>query len=160
MQKGFTLLELMIVVSIMGILSTIALPVYQDRVIRAQVAEVIEFSQFARTSVAEYHRRFQRMPRNNAEAGLPEPERIIGSFVTRLEVREGAVHVTMGHRANRNAHGKIVSFRPGAVVGAPIVPLSWACGKATLPAALKTYGSDDTSLPATFLPIDCRPGPT
>jgi type IV pilus assembly protein PilA len=155
-NRGFTLIELMIVIAIMGILLTVALPTYQDRIIRTQVSEAIAFADFARTSVAEYYRRHQRFPKSNAEAGLPEAEKIVGSYVARLDVRDGAIHVTLGHRVNRNAEGKVVSFRPGAVAGAQVVPLSWACGNATLPEALKVAGKNETSLQPTFLPVDCR----
>ena len=155
-SRGFTLIELMIVIAILGILLTTAMPTFQDRIIRTQVSEAVAFADFARTSVAEYYRRHQRFPKDNGEAGLPAAERIVGSYVTRLDVRDGAIHVTLGHRVNRNAEGKVISFRPGAVPGAPVVPLSWACGNAALPEALRLSGRNETTLLPQFLPIDCR----
>ena len=155
-SRGFTLIELMIVIAIMGILITVAMPTYQDRIIRAQVGEAVVFADFAKSSIAEYYKRHQRFPRDNAEAGLPGAEKIVGSYITRLDVRDGAIHVTLGHRINKNAEGKVVSFRPGAVAGAPVVPLSWACGNASLPEALKVAGRNETTLAPMFLPVDCR----
>ena len=90
------------------------------------------------------------------EAGLPDAKAIVGSYVTALEVKDGAIHVQLGNRINRFAAGKVVSFRPGLVANAPIVPLSWACGNAALPEALKVSGTNETSLQATYLPVDCR----
>ena len=155
-SRGFTLIELMIVVAILGILITVAMPTYQDRIIRTQVGEAVAFAHLARTSIAEDYKRHQRFPKSNAEAGLPDAEKIVGAYVTRLDVRDGAIHVTLGHRINKNAEGKVVSFRPGAVAGAPVVPLSWACGNATLPEALKMAGKNETTLTPMFLPVDCR----
>jgi len=51
------------------------------------------------------------MPKSNAEAGLPPPDKIVGNFVSAVEVVEGAIHVTLGNRVNRNAAGKLLSIR-------------------------------------------------
>src|SRR5213592_2209042 len=110
-NRGFTLIELMIVIAIMGILTTIALPTYHDRVIRAQVGEALVFADFAKEAIAEQYKRTRRIARTNAEAGLPDPDKIIGSFVTRLEVKDGAINVTLGNRINKFASGKVVSVR-------------------------------------------------
>jgi type IV pilus assembly protein PilA len=152
---GFTLIELMIVIAIIGILTTIALPTYHDRMIRTQVGEALVFADFAKDMVAEQYKRTRRLPRTNAEAGLPEPDKIIGSYVTRLELKDGAINVHLGNRINRFASGKVVSVRP-ALAPAPSVPISWACGNAVMPEGLTVSGANVTTLPATYLPVDCR----
>jgi type IV pilus assembly protein PilA len=154
--SGFTLIELMIVVAILGILATLAVPTFQERVIRAQVNEAISLSEFAKEGVAAYLRANKRMPRNNAEAGLPPPDKIIGNYVTSLEVADGAIQVALGNRINRNASGKVLTIRPSVVTDYPQVPISWNCGVAEPPAGMKTFGENRTSLSSPYLPVDCR----
>ena len=108
-NKGFTLIELMIVVAVVGILATIAMPSYQERFIRAQVAEAIGLADFAKENVAAYYRANKRMPKNNADAGLPPADKIVGNYVVSLNVNEGAIHVQFGNRVNKNAAGKVLS---------------------------------------------------
>ena len=155
-HRGFTLIELMIVVAIMGVLATMAVPTFQERLIRVQVVEGIGLSEFAKESIAAYYRANKRLPRTNAEAGLPPPDKIIGNYVTAMEVAEGAIHVTFGNRVNRNATGKVLSIRPSVVAAYPQVPISWNCGAAVPPGALKAFGENRTSLEAPYLPVDCR----
>jgi len=124
-------------------------------VIRAQVGEALTFAEFAKEAIAEQYKRTRRIPRSNAEAGLPEPDKIIGSYVTRLEVKDGAINVTLGNRINKFASGKVVSVRATAAP-APAVPLSWACGNAAMPEALTVAGANATTLPPNYLPVDCR----
>ena len=73
-NKGFTVIELMAVVSILSILAVIALAVYGDYVVRTKVAEGMGFAGEARTSVTEYYYNTRKMPRSNAQAGLAEPQ--------------------------------------------------------------------------------------
>jgi type IV pilus assembly protein PilA len=154
--SGFTLIELMIVVAILGVLATLAVPTFQERVIRAQVNEAISLSEFAKESVAAYFRANKRMPRNNGEAGLPPADKIIGNYVTSLEVADGAIQVTLGNRINRNANGKVLTLRPAVVIDYPQVPISWNCGVAEAPVAMKHFGENRTNLSPPYLPVDCR----
>lgn len=153
---GFTLIELMIVIAIIGIMATYALPSFQDRVIRAQVSEGLGLGDFARQSVQAYYSRNRRMPRDNAAAGLPPADRIIGNYVAGVAVNDGAIVIRFGNRSNRNIVGKKLSLRPAVVEGYPSVPLSWVCGAAAAPDEMRLLGRNETDLPATLLPIDCR----
>lgn len=153
---GFTLIELMIVIAIVGVLATMALPSYQERFIRAQITEAMTLAEYAKEGVNAYYRANKRMPKGNAEAGLPPPDKLIGNHVTAIEVKDGAVHVTLGHRANHNAAGKVLTLRPAAVEGYAQVPLAWNCGMAEPPKGMKAFGTNLTTLPAPYLPIDCR----
>ncbi len=153
--KGFTLIELMIVVAIIGILATLAVPSYQDMVIKKQVAEGIEFAGFAKHAVAEYYTKRHELPANNAAAGLPPTEKIIGSFVTRVEIENGAITITYGNRVNKNILGKKLTLRPAYVADAKIVPLSWVCGAAHVPKGLTATAANRTDFPPSFLPLEC-----
>jgi type IV pilus assembly protein PilA len=154
--RGFTLIELMIVIAIIGIMSTLAVPSYQDRVIRAQVSEGINLSQFAKDSVQAYFARNRQMPKDNVAAGLPPQDKIIGSYVTGISVSEGAISIVFGNRSNRNLSGQKLTLRPAIVDGVPVVPISWVCGNAGVPQKMKVLGKNATTLPGPHLPIDCR----
>ena len=154
--KGFTLIELMIVIAILGILATLATPSLQDRVIRSQVSEALLLADFAKKSVAEFYGRQKRMPRDNAEAGLPPADKIMGNYVTDVTVREGVVVVSLGHRVNAHVEGRRIAMRPAIVEGYPAVPIAWVCGNAAAPAKMKLLGANDTTLASPHLPLECR----
>lgn len=154
--RGFTLIELMIVIAIIGVLSTLALPSYLDRVVRSQVGEGTQLTEFVRQAVQESWRRSGHMPKNNAAAGLPPPEQIVGNYVTRVEVEDGAISITYGQRSNRFLAGKRLTLRPAVVEAYPTVPIAWVCGSATVPNRMQVRGADRSDLPPHFMPIDCR----
>lgn len=155
-RSGFTLIELMIVVAIIAVLSSLALPSYQDRVIRAQVSEGIGLSEFVRQAVAAHYARHKRMPKDNAAAGLPESRFIVGNHVSEIAVVEGAVTITYGNRSNRHLVGKKLALRPAIVEDHPVVPIAWVCGSASVPERMKVLGANDTTLPVPHMPVDCR----
>lgn len=98
-QQGFTIIELMAVVSIISILTVIILAVYGDYVVRTKVSEGMAFVGEARTSVSEYYYDQRRMPANNSQAGLADPDDYDQQdFIRRLEVidvpRPGTIEIT------------------------------------------------------------------
>ena len=156
---GFTLIELMIVVAIIAMLATMAVPSFQDRVIRGQVGEGLALAEFAKQEVAARYAKTRTFPASNDAAGLPPADHIVGNYVSAIAVREGALVVTFGNQANRHLVGKQLSLRPATVDGYPQVPIAWICGTATVPEKMTAHGADETTLAGIHLPLDCRPGP-
>lgn len=124
MQKGFTLIELMITVAIVGILAAVALPAYQDYTIRAQVTEGISLASGAKAAVAEFHSNKGAFPSDNAEAGLTATG-AAGKFVTGVAVADGVITATFGNDANQNISGNTIVLTPTEEAAGN---LSWKCG--------------------------------
>lgn len=105
-QKGFTLIELMIVVAIIAILAAIAIPAYQDYIIRAQVSEALVLGSGPETAVAEYWQTKGKLPTDNAEAGIAKAESIGGDYVAKVTIGStGLITATMGTGTAVNGFG-------------------------------------------------------
>jgi type IV pilus assembly protein PilA len=155
-SRGFTLLELMVVVGVVAILALLAVPTYQDKFIRDQIAEALPLADLAKPPVALSWAMLQTFPSNNAAAGLPVADKIVNNYISSVAVENGAIHITFGNHANRAIVGKILSLRPAVVDDAPIVPVTWVCGFATPPDKMTVRGENRTNLPPGWLPINCR----
>ncbi|EMT2769665.1 pilin, partial [Neisseria gonorrhoeae] len=96
LQKGFTLIELMIVIAIVGILAAVALPAYQDYTARAQVSEAILLAEGQKSAVAGYCPNHGKWPENNGDAGVASsPTDIKGKYVESVTVEKGVVTAKM-----------------------------------------------------------------
>lgn len=154
--KGFTLIELMVVVAIIGILASIAIPSYQVYIQRSEISEALSMSTTIREKVNKYYTETLEFPKDNPTAGVPLPEQLISNRISRVTVEAGAIHVEMGHKASKPLQGKILTFRPAVVTGSPLSPISWLCGYDEPVPGMKAIGENKTSLKKEFLPISCR----
>jgi type IV pilus assembly protein PilA len=120
-QQGFTLIELMIVVAIIGILAAVAIPAYQDYTIRAKVTEGLNLASSAKTGVSEFFSSRSTLPATNTEAGLPSAVSIKGNNVSQVAVANGIITVTYSNDAA--IQNKLLILKPSRQTGS----LVWSC---------------------------------
>lgn len=155
-NSGFTLIELMIVVAIIGILASVALPSYTSYTTRSKLVESIALMQELQPSIVEYYKERLSFPADNKHAGVPEAKYLIGNYVKSITVSNGAIHAELGNKIGAPLVGKILSLRPIVVTGSPASPISWICGKSLAPEGMEAVGEDKTDIPDEFLPGGCR----
>ncbi len=153
---GFTLIELMIVIAIISILATMSIPRYHGMVVSAQLKEALVLADQLKPALAEVYRKTGTFPADNASAGLPAPDKLIGNYVKRIRVGEGALYIELGNKVHATAEGKVLTVRPIVVEGSPESPFSWICGNASVPEGMLAVGEDKTDVPDALLPIQCR----
>ncbi|MCC7258593.1 MAG: pilin [Gammaproteobacteria bacterium] len=162
-QQGFTLIELMIVVAIIGILAAIAIPAYQDYTIRSQVAEGMTLAAAAKAAVAESFSSTGDAPADRLAAGMTgSATDTSGKYVVGVEVANGTVTVEYGNEVNQVVQGLFLALTP---YESPDLSVSWQCGYAAQPAGTALLGTagggnvavaGTTDVPPQYLPAACR----
>ncbi|EMT4038899.1 pilin [Neisseria gonorrhoeae] len=155
LQKGFTLIELMIVIAIVGILAAVALPAYQDYTARAQVSEAILLAEGQKSAVTEYYLNHGIWPKDNASAGVASPADIKGKYVESVTVANGVVTAQMKPSGvNNEIKDKRLSLWGRRENGS----VKWFCGQPVK----RDAGADDVKADGTkkietkHLPSTCR----
>jgi type IV pilus assembly protein PilA len=154
--RGFTLIEMMVVIAIIVVLALIALPGVPDKLIRDRIVESVKLADIVKPKVADAWSATGKLPVDNAAAGLPVADKIVNEYISSVAIESGAIQVTFGNRASTAIQGKVLSLRPGVIDDARIVPVSWVCGNAEPPNKMTVKGLNKTDVPARFLPFNCR----
>ena len=137
-QKGFTLIELMIVVAIIGILAAIALPAYQDYTARAQMSEAMVLADGQKGAVTEFYADRGVMPANNAAAGISPAAEISGKYVASVGISSGVITSTVrGQNVAAGIASSTLTLTPNPTSGS----VSWTC---------------TSSASAKYVPAACR----
>ena len=163
LASGFTLIELMIVIAIIGILASLAVTAYQTYTVRAQVAEAINMAANAKVPVVDAYTNTGVPPATRVEAGMTlAPTDTRGNYVSQVNVANGRVDVMMGSNVHVEVVGDVISFTPYLLPGGGII---WRCGAAAAPGGgavpLGTGGPNPAvylapTLDTRYMPSVCR----
>jgi type IV pilus assembly protein PilA len=165
MQKGFTLIELMIVVAIIGILAAVAIPAYQNYVIRGQVTEGLSLAAGWKTAISEFYAQNGAFPVGATTTGSPTTIAVAsvaagassGKYVSNVTVGAGGqIQITYtGPSVNAKLSGGRLNITPGLSPNGDIV---WICGKAPVPGTViaGSYVADTSTIIAAYLPTSCH----
>jgi type IV pilus assembly protein PilA len=165
-NQGFTLIELMIVIAIIGILASLAVSAYQTYTIRTQVAEAINMALPAKVGIVDAFNNSGIPPAGRVEAGMTVAATDSrGQFVSQANIVNGRVDVMMGNNVHGDVSGDVISFTPYHVPGGSII---WRCGAASAPGngavPLSDGGGNSaayivSTLASRYMPSVCRPKP-
>lgn len=168
---GFVLLELMLVVAIIGVLASVAMPSYQDYIVRTKVVEALDLGMSAQKAVGDFHDRWGVFPSSNDEAGLPDGGKIQGRYVNAISVLPQGVLLielkpeTLGKEAQKGEPDQARPYqlvvRPAVHTGQALSPVTWVCQFGSQPQGAQIAAMPEAAtalMEAKYLPSSCRAG--
>jgi len=150
------MIEVLIVLAIIAIIAMMAIPSLYPIKVRGEISEAIELADQLKSKITVIYQLSSTFPEDNEEAGLPEPEFLIGNFTELTTVEDGALHITLGKKIGEKIKGKIVTLQPITVIGSPSSPMSWICGYSKVPEGMQAAGENKTDVERNLLPVRCR----
>jgi type IV pilus assembly protein PilA len=157
LKSGFVLIELMVVVAIIGILAAVALPSYQDYLLRAKISEALVMASEVKSSVNEFYLATGKMPENNEAAGLAIDSAYRGSYVLGILVENGAIHISFdSNEFGSDQAEPSITLLPLSNDDVITLGLAWACNSTKEIEGLTLHGENRTNMNERYLPQDCR----
>ena len=145
------------VIAIIAILATLALPSQFGQITQKRLIENIDLVERYKAPIEQYYYTHGgNFPEDNAAAGLPDPNQIIGNYLEKMEVRDGVMHLYLGQKLPEKLRNNILSIRPVYVEDSINSPVSWICGYNSIPNGMVAAGTNLTDIEKLFLPGRCR----
>ncbi len=152
-NAGFTAIELVIVVGIIGVLASLAISAYQTYTVRSQVSEALDLAGSLKAPIADFFKRTSLPPADRVDAGLSaDPADTSGRYVSQVAVINGRIDIAFGQQANPDILNQTLSITPYVGPGGQVL---WRCGRAAPPEG-RPMGSDSAN-PAVYQPGDLDP---
>jgi len=153
--SGFTLVEMLLVLAIIAIIMTLAIPDQTPRTTKAQIEEIIKYSDAIKPAINAYYTSHNHFPANNSEAGLNASDKLISTLIKETRIEDGAIHFLMGNNAADVLKNKTLTLQPLIVTGSNSSPIDWSCGYSRVPEGMEAKGKNKTDIKASYLPIKC-----